>query len=97
MLEFITLNPLVCIGWIIVGAIAGGVARQITGSKDQPFINDLVLGLLGSVVGGLVANLFGFGRPDGGIERVVINLIVAVVGAVIIIFLGRMIGRGGRR
>ncbi len=97
MFEFITLNPLICIGWIIVGAIAGGVARQITGSKDQPFINDLVLGLLGSAVGGLVANLFGFGRPDSGIERVVINLIIAVIGAVIIIYLGRMLGRSARR
>jgi uncharacterized membrane protein YeaQ/YmgE (transglycosylase-associated protein family) len=97
MFEFITLNPLICVGWIIVGAIAGGVARQITGSKDQPFINDLVLGLLGSAVGGVVAGLVGFGRPDGGVERVVINLIVAVVGAVIIIYLGRMLGRSARR
>ncbi|MBL8156127.1 MAG: GlsB/YeaQ/YmgE family stress response membrane protein, partial [Anaerolineae bacterium] len=65
--------------------------------RDQPFINDLVLGLLGSVIGGLVANLVGFGRPDGGIERLVINLIVAVIGAVIIIYLGRMLGRSARR
>ncbi len=54
-MEFLTLNPIICIGWIIVGAIAGGLARQLMGSKDQPFINDVVLGLVGSVVGGFVA------------------------------------------
>jgi uncharacterized membrane protein YeaQ/YmgE (transglycosylase-associated protein family) len=92
MPEFITLNPIACIGWIIVGAIAGALARQLTGSRDEPFINDLVLGLLGSVIGGLVAGFLGFGgNESGGIERVIINLIIAVIGAVIIIALGRML------
>jgi uncharacterized membrane protein YeaQ/YmgE (transglycosylase-associated protein family) len=93
MPEFITLNPINCIGWIIVGAIAGALARQLTGSKDEPFINDVVLGLLGSVVGGLVAGFFGYGGTGGGIERVIINLIIAVIGAAIIIFVGRMLRR----
>lgn len=94
-MEFLTLNPLICVGWIIVGAIAGALARQLMGSKDQPFINDVVLGLIGSVVGGFVAGLVGIARPDGGIERVIINLVISIIGAVIVIYLGRLI-RGRR-
>ncbi|MBI1282268.1 MAG: GlsB/YeaQ/YmgE family stress response membrane protein [Anaerolineaceae bacterium] len=82
-------------GWIIVGAIAGAVARQIMGSKDQPFVNDVVLGLVGSIVGGFVAGLLGIARPDGGLDRVIINLIISIVGAIILIYIGRLI-RGRR-
>lgn len=95
MPEFITLNPIICIGWVIVGALAGGIARSVTKSKDEPFINDLVLGLLGSIVGGLVAGFLGFAAPGGGLERVIVNLLLSVVGAVIIIVAGRML-RGRR-
>lgn len=94
-MEFLTLNPIICIGWIIVGAIAGAVARQIMGSKNQPFVNDVVLGLIGSIVGGFVAGLVGIARPDGGLDRVIINLIISIVGAIILIYIGRLI-RGRR-
>jgi uncharacterized membrane protein YeaQ/YmgE (transglycosylase-associated protein family) len=90
-MEFLTLNPIICIGWIIVGAIAGALARQIMGSKDQPFINDVVLGLVGSVVGGFIAGLLGIGGPEGGLSRVIVNLVISVVGAIIVIYIGRMI------
>ncbi len=94
-MEFLTLNPIICVGWIIVGAIAGALARQIMRSTDAPLINDIVLGLVGSIVGGFLAGLLGIGRPDGGIERVIINLVISVIGAVIVIYIGRMI-RGRR-
>jgi uncharacterized membrane protein YeaQ/YmgE (transglycosylase-associated protein family) len=83
--------PFICIGWIIVGAIAGAVARQVTGARDQPFINDLILGLIGAFIGGIVASILGFSKPDGGISLVIVNLVIAIVGAVILIALGRML------
>ena len=94
-MEFLTLNPIICVGWIIVGALAGTIARRIMGSKDAPFINDVILGLIGSIIGGFVAGLIGIARPDGGIDRVVINLVISVIGAIIIIYIGRII-RGRR-
>jgi uncharacterized membrane protein YeaQ/YmgE (transglycosylase-associated protein family) len=83
--------PFICIGWIIVGAIAGAVARQVTGARDQPFINDLILGLIGAFIGGIVASILGFSKPDGGVSLVIVNLLIAIVGAVILIALGRML------
>jgi uncharacterized membrane protein YeaQ/YmgE (transglycosylase-associated protein family) len=95
MPEFITLNPFACIGWIIIGVVAGGVARQLTGSKDEPWVNDLVLGLLGSMVGGLVAGFLGINQWETGLGGFIANFVVSIVGAVIIIVAGRFLsGRG---
>ena len=94
-MEFLTLNPIICVGWIIVGAFAGALGQRIMGSKDAPFINDVILGLIGSIMGGFVAGLLGIARPDGGLDRVIINVVISIIGAVIIIYLGRVI-RGRR-
>jgi uncharacterized membrane protein YeaQ/YmgE (transglycosylase-associated protein family) len=94
--DFITgliASPFICIGWIIVGAVAGALARQLMGSTDRPFLSDLILGLIGAFIGGLVAGLLGIGRPDGGIGLVIVNLIIAVVGAVIVLAIARAIRR----
>jgi uncharacterized membrane protein YeaQ/YmgE (transglycosylase-associated protein family) len=89
-------DPIRCIGWLIVGALAGGAARSLMKGSDAPFIQDVILGLIGSFVGGVVASFIGFG-PQGatGIERVVINLIIAVIGAVIVLFIGKNVLRRG--
>lgn len=87
------LNPITCIGWIIVGAIAGAVARSLMKDSNQPFILDVVLGLIGAAIGGFIANLLGFGRPDGGIELVIVNLIFAIIGAIIVIGIVRLVRR----
>jgi uncharacterized membrane protein YeaQ/YmgE (transglycosylase-associated protein family) len=87
-------SPFICIGWIIVGIVAGALARQIAGSPDSPWIWDLLLGLAGSFVGGIVASLLGINTDTGGgIGQVLLSLVVAVVGAIILIFIGRLFTR----
>ena len=95
-MDFITgmlASPFICIGWIIVGAIAGALARQLTGAGDKPFIQDLILGILGAIVGGFIAGfVMGPGLfNDGGISLVLVNLVVATIGAVILIMIRRAI------
>lgn len=95
-MEWLTLNPLICVGWLIIGAIAGALARSILKGSDAPLIQDILLGLAGSVIGGFVAGLLGMGPGGtGGIERVLINLVIAVVGAVILLWISRVILRRG--
>jgi uncharacterized membrane protein YeaQ/YmgE (transglycosylase-associated protein family) len=95
-MEWLTLNPLICVGWLIIGAIAGTLARSIMKSTDAPLIQDIILGLAGSFIGGFVAGLIGLGPGGaGGVERVVINLIIAVVGAIILIAISRALLRRG--
>lgn len=86
--------PFICIGWIIVGAIAGALAHSIMKS-DAPLIGDIILGLLGAVVGGFLVSLLGLYRPEGGITGVIASLVVATIGAIILIGLGRLLS--GRR
>ncbi len=90
-------SPFVCIGWFIVGAVAGALARQLTGSRDAPFLSDLILGLIGAVVGGFIAGLLDISRPEGGLTALLVSLVVATLGAVILITIGRTLFGGGGR
>lgn len=101
-MDFITdilATPFICVGWVIVGALAGAGARAIMKSPDMSFLSDMILGIAGAFVGGLVAGLFGMapGANRAGLELVIINLVVATVGAVILISLRRMVSGGGTR
>ena len=73
--------------WIILGAVAGWIADMIMKS-DHGVIEDIILGIVGAFVGGFVLNFIG---QSGVTGFNIYSLIVAVIGAVILIFLGRLI------
>jgi uncharacterized membrane protein YeaQ/YmgE (transglycosylase-associated protein family) len=81
--------PFVCIGWLIVGAIAGALANSAMRS-DAPLLGDIILGLLGALVGGFLVGLLGLYRPTGGAEGVIASLVVATLGAIVLIAIGRL-------
>lgn len=71
------------IGFIIAGLIIGVLARLIKpGKQDLSFLATLLLGLAGSVIGGVVANLLGTGSIW---ELNVIGFVVAVIAAVALV------------
>lgn len=71
------------IGFIVAGLVIGALARLIKpGRQNLSVIMTLVLGLVGSVIGGLIANLLGTGDI---MELNVLGFIVAVIAAVILI------------
>lgn len=80
------------IGWIILGGLAGWVASLIMGTdaKQGLFLN-VVVGVVGAAVGGFVFNLLG-GQGVTGFN--VWSFLVALVGAVILIWLVKLV-RGG--
>ena len=86
-IEGIITAPFICFGWIIVGALAGAIARSLMKSRNMSFISDLILGIAGAFVGGLLAGLFGLGPSEdtSGLSLVIVNLIIATVGASILI------------
>ena len=80
------------IGFIVAGLVIGAIARLIKpGRQNLSLLMTLLLGLAGSVVGGLVANLLGTG---GIFELNVLGFIVAVVAAALLI--GVAEGTAGR-
>ena len=66
VLWFVT-SPFICVGWIIVGAVAGALARRIMGAQDKPFIQDLILGIAGAGIGGVLIGLAGIGDRKSGV------------------------------
>lgn len=81
------------IGFIIAGLVIGALARLIKpGKQNLGLMITLLLGLVGSVIGGLVANLLGTG---GIFELNVLGFIVAVVAAVLLIGVAESVA--GRR
>jgi uncharacterized membrane protein YeaQ/YmgE (transglycosylase-associated protein family) len=74
------------IGFIIIGLIAGYIAERLTES-DHGLLTNLIVGLVGAFVGGIIANLIGAPPRVGFIA----NLVVATLGAILFLFLFRKI------
>jgi len=84
------LSPGGIIAWLVVGLIAGWAAGKVSRGHGFGLIGDLVVGLIGALVGGLIAGLF----IQGSIGFIG-SIIVAFLGAVVLLALLRLVG--GRR
>jgi len=73
--------------WILLGLIAGWGASVIMGTREQSTGADIVLGILGAVLGGLVMSLFGAAGVTG---FNIYSLLVATLGAAALIYLRRL-------
>lgn len=80
--------------WLIVGLIAGFIARALVPGRDSlGWVGTMVLGLVGSLIGGFIGNLF----YSGEAEMSPSGLIGSVVGAVIaLLVLRATTGSSGR-
>jgi len=83
--------------WIIFGALAGWIASMIMNkNKQMGAIANIVVGVVGAFIGGYIMDFFG---ADGITGFNLQSLIVAVVGAVVLLYVIGLIsgGRGRRR
>jgi uncharacterized membrane protein YeaQ/YmgE (transglycosylase-associated protein family) len=74
------------IWWVLVGLIAGWAAGKIMKGGGYGVAMDIVLGIVGAVVGGWLVGILGF-QAGGFIS----TIIVAIIGAVFLIWISRMI------
>jgi uncharacterized membrane protein YeaQ/YmgE (transglycosylase-associated protein family) len=70
------------IGWIVLGLIAGFIASKIVNRAGEGFLMDIVLGIVGAVVGGFIFEQFGAAGITG---FNLYSMIVAIVGAIILL------------
>ena len=86
------------IGWIVLGLLAGIVAKAIfPGDPGLGVIMTTLLGIGGALLGGLVASLLGLGDPIDEFFDLS-TWVAAVLGAMAILWLASALqGRGGRR
>ncbi len=94
----ILLSPIQCLLWIVVGGIAGSLAHQIMARPDAGFVQDVVLGLIGAVVGGFILGLFhlDWGGSNLSLAGCCGNLVVATLGACVLIGIGRLLSQTNR-
>ena len=77
------------LGWIIIGALAGIIAKAIMPGKDPGgCIVTILLGVAGALLAGFFGNAVGWYRPGEGA-----GFIAATLGAIIILFIYRLIAR----
>jgi uncharacterized membrane protein YeaQ/YmgE (transglycosylase-associated protein family) len=74
--------------WLIVGLIAGVLASMLMGGTGYGIIGDIVVGIAGAFVGGWTFRALGVHTPWDGLAGVIL---VALVGAIIILALVRLI------
>jgi uncharacterized membrane protein YeaQ/YmgE (transglycosylase-associated protein family) len=70
------------IAWLVLGLIAGFIASKIVNQSGQGIILDIVLGIVGAVVGGWLFATFGAAGVTG---LNIYSMVVAVVGAIIVL------------
>ena len=74
--------------FVVIGIVAGWLAGQITKGSGFGLLGDLIVGVLGSLLGGFLFGLLGFGAYG-----LIARLLMAVVGAVVLLFLFRLVRR----
>ncbi len=72
------------IAWIILGLVAGFIGSKLVNKSGEGLVLDIVLGIVGAIVGGFLFSLLGAGGVDG---LNLYSLLVAVVGAVVVLFI----------
>lgn len=77
------------IGWIVIGLIAGWLAGQVMKGSGYGLVGDLVLGIVGAIVGGWVFETVAPSAEPSGFVGV---LIVATMGAIGVIAIARVVG-----
>ena len=88
------MNIIAIIIWLIIGAIIGWLAGIIMKSGGGLLYN-IILGIVGSAVGGFIANLLHIGAGAGlfGLPISLPGLLISIAGACLVIFLLRLIRR----
>ncbi len=80
--------------WLVVGGLIGWVASMLMGTNDrQGILLNVVVGIIGAVLGGwLLSGIFGSGSINEG-DFSISGLLVSLAGAVILLFIVKLIRR----
>jgi len=81
------LNPGGLLAWLVIGLLAGAIASRVVRGRGYGCLMDIVIGVLGAFIGGLVVSLFVPGTLFGFIG----TLIVATLGAIILLAFVRVL------
>ena len=84
------------LGWFVLGLVAGAIAKTLhRGDEPGGFLGTLVVGVLGAVLGGLVASALGVGEIDSFFSLG--TWLIAIVGAFVLFVLFDAVTGGASR
>ena len=78
------------LAWLILGLLAGFIGSKIVNKSGEGIIMDILIGIVGAIVGGWVVGLFGIPGVTGFDIR---SLVVAVIGSIVFLLIYRAIRR----
>jgi uncharacterized membrane protein YeaQ/YmgE (transglycosylase-associated protein family) len=78
------------LAWIVLGLVAGFIGSKIVNKSGEGLIRDIILGVVGAVVGGWLFTAFGASGVTG---LNLYSLLVAVIGAIVVLVLYHAIRR----
>ena len=84
------------LAWIVLGFIAGFIASHIVNHRGEGMVLDILLGIVGAMIGGWAAHLLGL----AGVTRLNFeSIVVATCGSIVFLFVYHVIRRSmmGRR
>jgi uncharacterized membrane protein YeaQ/YmgE (transglycosylase-associated protein family) len=82
------------LAWIVVGLVAGVLASLVMGGTGYGIVGDIIIGIIGAFVGGWLFSAIGVSSPFGGMGG---TIFVAFCGAVVLLFILRLIRGSTRR
>jgi uncharacterized membrane protein YeaQ/YmgE (transglycosylase-associated protein family) len=83
------LDPGGLIGWLVIGLLAGWIAGLVTRGSGFGCITNVIIGVIGAFVGGLILELLNVGGTAGFVE----SLAIATLGAVILLAIANLARR----
>ena len=72
------------LSWLLLGLVAGFIGSKLVNKSGEGLIIDIVLGVIGAVVGGFIFSFFGHSGVTG---LNLYSLLVAVIGAVVVLLI----------
>jgi uncharacterized membrane protein YeaQ/YmgE (transglycosylase-associated protein family) len=94
VLAAVTLSLPNVLWWLVVGLIAGFLASRVMRGGGYGLIGDIVVGLIGAFIGGWLAGVLGIGV---GSSSLIVSIVVAFVGACILLAILHAVTGGASR
>jgi uncharacterized membrane protein YeaQ/YmgE (transglycosylase-associated protein family) len=91
VLTSVALEPGGLFAWLVVGLLAGAIAGTLVRGRGYGCLVDIVVGIIGAFIGGIVVGLF---LPGTGAVGFIGTLLVAVLGAVLLLAILRLLSPG---
>ena len=84
------------LSWIVVGAIAGWLSGQVMKGRGFGLLGDIIVGVVGGLIGGFLADVL-FKAPNAVNGFNLTSILVAFLGAIVLLFVARLFQGRGRR